>query len=53
MMTDQEFAKLLGSYPRELSEEEVARRERQHDAERGPYIPHGEIVHHDCQESRH
>lgn len=50
-MTDQEFAKLLASYPRELSEEEVARREHQHDAERGPWVGN-QVVHHEYGESR-
>jgi hypothetical protein len=52
-MTDQEFADWLGRFPRELSEEEVERRERQHDRERGVYIPHADIVHHAFEESRH
>jgi len=52
-MTDREFADWLRSVPRERTWEEVERRERQRDRERGPYIPHGDIVHHCPGESRH
>lgn len=51
-MTDQELAALLASR-RKLTEKEVARRVRERDLQRGPYVPHAEIVHHTCQESRH
>lgn len=52
-MSDQEFAEFLKSLPREKSEAEVEDIERQHDAERGLYIPHGLSVHHLADESRH
>lgn len=38
---------------RALSPVEVERVEREHDAERGPYVPHGGEVHHSSEESRH
>lgn len=53
MSTDREFASYLRSLPRELSGAEVECRERRHDSERGPYIPHGQEVHHSAYEARH
>ena len=38
---------------RTLSPEEVERRVAERDREQGPYIPHGQNVHHLAQESRH
>jgi len=52
-MTDQEFADWLKSVPRERTWEEVELAIIQRDAEQGQYIPHGGIVHHARQESRH
>lgn len=51
-MTDKEFADWLGRVPRELSEEEVAQREHQHDIERGYWVGN-EIVHHAFGEGAH
>lgn len=52
-MTDQEFADWLKSVPRERTWEEVELLIMERDRERGPYIPHGQNVHHSTQESRH
>lgn len=52
-MTDSEFAAWLRSMPREKPPEEVEQVERQHDVDRGPYVPHGGEVHHSSDESRH
>ena len=53
MTIDTEWAEWLKSLPRERTPEESARYERERDTERGPYVPHGGIVHHVQQESRH
>ena len=53
MTSDREFADWLASLPREVPAEEVERRERQHDLERGLYVPAGQIIHHEFEESRH
>jgi hypothetical protein len=45
-LSDEEFVAWLRSMPRERSPEQVDQVERQHDAERGEYIPHGFITHH-------
>jgi len=52
-MTDSEFSSWLRSMPRTLSQEDVDQRVAQHDAERGPYVPHGQEVHHIPGEARH
>lgn len=51
--SDSEFAAWLRSMPREKPPEEVEQVERQHDVDRGPYVPHGGEVHHSSDESRH
>lgn len=51
-MTDQEFADWLGSMPRGKSPKESEELERQHDVERGPYVPRSEITYH-CGEAAH
>lgn len=51
-VTEEVFAAFLRSR-REKSADEVERTERQRDAERGPYVPHGGAVHHTRDESRH
>jgi hypothetical protein len=47
------FEIFLRSLPREKSAQEVDEIEHRHDAERGPYAPHGTTVHHLPGESRH
>lgn len=50
-MTEREFTRILKSTPREKSASEVEQAEREHDTERGPYVPHH---HHPYfEESRH
>lgn len=53
MTTEREFAEYLRSLPREIPPTEVEHIEREHDAERGPYVPHGGGMHHFADESRH
>lgn len=52
-MTERELAEIISATPREVPEEEVHRRERVKDIARGEYLPHGSIVHHLPDESRH
>lgn len=51
-MTDTEFAAWLRTVPRELSPEQVDQIGHDHDAERGPYIPHTG-THHTAGEAGH
>lgn len=52
MSTDREFTEFLQSLPREKSQAQVDQTERQHDVERGPYIPH-QGGWHTFEEARH
>ena len=51
MSSDTEFADFLRGLPREVAEVRVAEIEKQHDAERGGYIPHHHHVY--FEGSRH
>lgn len=50
---DGEWADWLRSLPRESPAEQSMAAEALRDAERGLYVPHGGIVHHVTEESRH
>lgn len=50
---DGEWVDWLRSLPRESPAEQSMAAEALRDAERGLYVPHGGIVHHVTEESRH
>lgn len=52
-MSDEEFYAWLRSIGRTLSQEDVNRVERERDARRGLYVPHGGVAHHVEGESAH
>lgn len=52
-MSDQEFAQWLRSVPREVPADEVERRERQRDAERGEWINPHQFPHHFGESAQH